>query len=124
MNIKDKKGSIALFVMIGMVFMSSFLLISYGSNLNKSKFVKEQYEMISDIYYNNKSEEEIYNDVYADLMEKNTKEMTSSVEYFSIITLNNTHEGELKDYKIYAGEGGLGFQDKYRKMCHTNNSYG
>ena len=35
MNVRDKKGSITVFVLIGLLFMTSFLIISFGNNVNK-----------------------------------------------------------------------------------------
>ena len=37
---KKEKGSIAIFVLVALLFMSAFLIILYGSNVNKSKIVK------------------------------------------------------------------------------------
>ena len=52
MNVRDKKGSITIFVLVGLLFMTGFLLISFGSNVNKSKVAKEQFNIMSSIYYN------------------------------------------------------------------------
>ena len=35
MKLKNDKGSITIFVLVGLLFMSAFLIISYGSNINK-----------------------------------------------------------------------------------------
>ena len=37
-------------VLVGMLFMSAFLIISYGSNVNKSKLANEQREIIQILY--------------------------------------------------------------------------
>lgn len=50
MNLKNEKGSITVFVLIALLFMSAFLIISYTSNVNKSKVVREQLEIIESIY--------------------------------------------------------------------------
>lgn len=50
MKLKNEKGSITIFVLVGMLFMSAFLIISYAGNVNKSKVVKEQLEIIKSIY--------------------------------------------------------------------------
>ena len=52
MKLKDNKGSITMSVLVGLLFMTSFLLLSYGSNVNKSKIVKEQKEIIQMLYKN------------------------------------------------------------------------
>ena len=50
MKLKNEKGSITIFVLVGLLFMSAFLIISYASNINKSKVIKEQLEIINTIY--------------------------------------------------------------------------
>lgn len=50
MNFKKEKGSITIFVLITLLFMSAFLIVSYASNMNKSKIAKEQLEIIESIY--------------------------------------------------------------------------
>lgn len=50
MKLQNEKGSITIFVLIALLFMSAFLIISYGSNVNKSKVVKEQKEIIQILY--------------------------------------------------------------------------
>ena len=47
MNLKDKKGSITIFVLVGVLFISAFLIISFASNVNKSKIAKEQFDIVS-----------------------------------------------------------------------------
>lgn len=49
-NLNNEKGSITVFVLVALLFMSAFLIISYASNANKSKIVKEQLEIIESIY--------------------------------------------------------------------------
>ena len=34
---KEEKGSAAIFVLVGLLFMASYLLILYGNNINKEK---------------------------------------------------------------------------------------
>ena len=50
MKIKNEKGSITIFVLVGLLFMSAFLIISYASNVNKSKIVEEQREVTQMLY--------------------------------------------------------------------------
>ena len=101
MKIRDNKGSITIFVLVGLLFMSAFLLISYGYNVNKSKVAKEQFEIISKIYSPNKSEEESYTDAYTDLRKKNKKTLKSSSENNNVLELTKTFEENISDYKIY-----------------------
>ena len=53
MNLRGKKGSIAIFVLIALLFMASFLIIMFSGNINKSKTVKEQIDIIKEIYGKN-----------------------------------------------------------------------
>ena len=62
MNLKDEKGSITIFVLVGLLFMSAFLIILYASNVNKSKIVDEQFDIINAIYLPTDSTEESYID--------------------------------------------------------------
>lgn len=50
MKLKNEKGSITIFVLIGLLFMSAFLIISYASNVNKSKIANDQREIIQMLY--------------------------------------------------------------------------
>ena len=50
MKIRDNKGSITVFVLVALLFMTGFLIISFGNNVNKSKSAKEQLEIINSIY--------------------------------------------------------------------------
>ena len=66
MNFKDKKGSISIFVLIMLLFMSSFLIILYASNVNKSKTIKEQFNIISRIYAYGGGDKGAYEKEYTD----------------------------------------------------------
>ena len=37
MDFKSKKGSISIFVLVALLFMASYLIIAYASNVNKTK---------------------------------------------------------------------------------------
>lgn len=50
MNIKKEKGAIAIFVLVTLLFMVGFLIINFASNVNKSKTVDQQKEIINSIY--------------------------------------------------------------------------
>ena len=59
MNLRGKKGSIAIFVLVALLFMASFLIIMFSSNINKAKVVKEQIDIIRQIYGKSDKGEEI-----------------------------------------------------------------
>ena len=101
---KRDKGSIGIFVLIALLFMSGFLLILFASNVNKSKIVKEQFNTISDIYAYNGGEEGAYEKAYTDLRKKNKQPMTASSEgqeNTAVLELNRTFNENLINYRIY-----------------------
>lgn len=101
---KRDKGSIGIFVLIALLFMSGFLLILYASNVNKSKTVKEQFNTISDIYVYNGGEEGAYDKAYTDLRKKNKQTMTASSEgqeNTAVLELTKTFNENLINYRIY-----------------------
>lgn len=98
---KKQKGSIGIFVLIALLFMSAFLIISFASNVNKSKIVKEQFNIISGIYAYANGEEGAYEKAYSDLRKKNKKTMTASVENSSTLELTKTFDENLVNYRIY-----------------------
>lgn len=113
MNFKNEKGSITIFVIIGMLFMSAFLIISYSSNVNRSKVVKEQFDIISDIYSYKDGNESSYERTYTALRKKNKQIMTATsegTENLASIVLTKTFEEEMKNYKIYGNTNGVGNQ--------------
>ena len=106
MILKSEKGSITLFVLVGLLFMTAFLIIAYGRNVNNSKIVKEQFEIISDIYMPNDNIAESYTDAYTDLRSKNKQILTydSEVEELSTVStieLNKTYDDKISNYRIY-----------------------
>ena len=100
MNLKNNKGSVTIFVLIGLLFMSSFLIISFASNVNRSKIAKEQFDIISKIY-SSKTDDESYTDEYAHLREKNKQIMTASVENNNSIELIRTFAEPISNLRIY-----------------------
>ena len=101
MNVRDKKGSITIFVLVGLLFMTSFLLISLGSNVNKSKIAKEQFDIVSSIYSHGDGDENAYNRAYTALRKKKAQTLTTSVENSSSIELTKTFEDKVRNYRIY-----------------------
>ena len=108
MNLKNEKGSITVFVLIALLFMSAFLIISYSSNVNKSKVAKEQANIIKGLYKGNENIIDSYQEVYTELRNKNKQILTSYVESSNIIELTKTFEKELNNYRIYGSEEKVG----------------
>jgi len=101
MKIKDNKGSITVFVLVGLLFMTSFLLISFGSNVNKSKSASEQLDILSDIYSHGDTDVDAYERAYTDIRRKNAQILTESSDNSSTLELTKTFTDTLSDYKIY-----------------------
>lgn len=101
MNVKDNKGSITIFVVVGLLFMTAFLMISYANILNKSKISKEQFNIISNIYSYNDSDANAYERAYTALRKKKAQTLTAVVENSKEIELTKTLAESLSDYKIY-----------------------
>ena len=100
-NVKGKSGSIAIFVLVGLLFMSSFLIVSYAYNVNKSKVAKEQFDIISDIYSRKDGDANAYERAYTALRKKNKQTLNAYVEDSSTLELNRTYEDDLVNYRIY-----------------------
>lgn len=126
MKIKNEKGSITIFVLIGLLFMASFLMISYGYNVNKSKIAKEQFNTISKIYMPNDNEIESYTQAYTYLRKKNKQVLTyNSATYglssVSEIELKKTYAEKVIDYKIYGSTHEWGVGDLITDPTDENN---
>lgn len=103
MNLRNKNGSITIFVLVGLLFMSAFLVVSYANNVNKSKIAKEQFNIMSDIYSKG-NDEQSYTDAYTDLRNKNKQLMTASSEgndNKAILELTKTYGEKINNYRIY-----------------------
>lgn len=50
MNIKKEKGSIAVFVLVSLLFMVGFLILAFAGNMNKTKVIQEQVGIVNDVY--------------------------------------------------------------------------
>lgn len=108
LNIKNEKGSITMFVLVGLLFMTSFLLISIGSNINKSKIAKEQFNIMSSIYSYGDGDENAYNRAYTALRKENKRILTTVVENSSTIELTKTFAQELYNIRIYGNTNKVG----------------
>ena len=101
MKIRDNKGSITIFVLIGLLFMSAFLLISYANNINKSKVAKEQLNIISSIYSYGDGDAKSYERAYTAIRKRNAQTLTEIVEDSYSVELNKTFDDKISNYKIY-----------------------
>ena len=70
MVLKSKKGSIAMFVFIAVVFFSTTLLLLYGVNMNGMQTVDEKSKILKNTYEKNTNNESI-DDLYRKLSDKN-----------------------------------------------------
>lgn len=100
MRVKNEKGSITIFVLVALLFMSAFLMISYANNVNKSKIAKEQFNIIDSVYYK-ENDNQSYIDAYTALRKKNRQVLTAEVENSNTLELTNTFEEKLNNYRIY-----------------------
>ena len=105
MNVKDNKGSVVVFVLVGLLFMTGFLIISFGSNINKSKSAKEQFNIISSIYSYDDGDANAYNRAYTALRSKNKQTLTASTASSTVLELTKTFEENLINYQIYGSMG-------------------
>lgn len=104
MKLKSNKGSIAIFVLVGLLFMSAFLIIMYAANVNKSKTIQEQFNIISGIYSKGNDEEsytDAYTDAYTALRKKNRQTMTAYSENSATLELTKTFNENMSNYRIY-----------------------
>jgi len=108
MNVRDKKGSITIFVLVGLLFMTGFLIISFGNNVNKSKVAKEQYNIISGIYSYNDGDANAYNRAYTALRKKKAQTLTAYSENSSTLELTKTFTSQMGNIKIYGNIDGVG----------------
>lgn len=100
MKLKTQKGSISLLVLITVLFYSSFLLLLYAKNLNKTTTLVEKVKNMKTAYTNSTLEEAYEQILNRALKEDNSKDNkdTSSIE------LNNIQSTTLTNYRIYGNE--------------------
>jgi len=111
MKIKDNKGSITIFVLVGLLFMTAFLLLSFAENVNRSKIANEQFNMMSSIYSHNDGNASAYERAYAAIRENNKTILEKSVSYSKTLELTNTFEEGLSNYRIYGNTTAVGTYD-------------
>lgn len=121
MDLRNKKGSISIFVLVMLLFMSAFLIISYAANVNKSKTVKEQFNIISKIYSYNDGDEGAYDKAYTDLRNKNKQKMQASSET-DTLELTKTFNENLSNYKIYGNSIQRLLPDEYQQVEYIEST--
>lgn len=120
--IRTDKGAISIFVLVGLLFMTAFLIILYGYNINKAKIVDEQFGIISEIYSQKNSDEESYTDIYTDLRNKNKRTLIATSENSedtASLELTKTFEENLSNYRIY-GDSSTSAIEKF--TIYPNNN--
>ena len=107
MDVRKQKGSIMIFVLVALLFMSAFLVISYASNVNRSKIASEQKEIIQMLYKNGFiTNEDIYNRLFAD-GESFVPIITKLPERVIVVSNTVTVPQIAKEYVIYGSMGGI-----------------
>lgn len=110
MNLRNKKGSISIFVLVALLFMSAFLILLFARNVNKSKVVQEQFNIITGIYAYGGGDEGAYDKAYTDLRKKNKRTFSfkneadaekTIFENTSTVELTKTFDEEMSNYRIY-----------------------
>jgi len=120
MNVRDNKGSVTLFVLVGLLFMTMFLIISYASNVNKSKISKEQLNMISSTYSHNDSDADSYNRAYTAIRKQNKTTLQASVQNSNKLQLTKTFEEPVSNYRIYGNS--ISTENVGDLVTNTSNS--
>lgn len=100
MRLKNDKGSITIFVLMALLFMSAFLMIFYANNVNKSKIAKEQIDIMRYIYYK-ENDRQSYDDAYYNFMKENKNLITAKVENSHSIEIKNSSKEQRGNYRIY-----------------------
>lgn len=129
MNFKNQKGSITMFVLVGLLFMTGFLMLLLGGNINRSKIAKEQFNIISDIYSHGDGDENAYNRAFA-VLRKESKQITESVENNKILVIKRSYAAKLNNYIIYGNTSGTqsvgntkNLFDTKTALTNLNNSF-
>lgn len=101
MNFKNEKGSIALFVLIALLFYMGFLLLMYANNLNKVQTITEKIGLTKEIYEKNVNN---INEVYNRRLARNDKNKPVIKDIPSEIITNITPLSD--SYEEYGFTGG------------------
>lgn len=104
MKFKTQKGSISLLVLITVLFYSSFLLLLYAKNLNKTTTLVEKVRNMKTAYINS-TLEDAYEQILNKNAQKNMQEVSSKNNTdTSVLEVNNADQVTLTNYRIYGEE--------------------
>lgn len=109
MKFKSQKGSVALFVLIALLFYMGFLLLLYANNLNKIQTISEKIELIKSIYEKNINNiDDVYNRRFAknDNVQPTIKDIPTMVIINHINGIENNITNLKDTYEEYGPTGG------------------
>lgn len=116
MKIKSQKGSIALFVLIALLFYMGFLLLLYASNLNKIQTITEKTEILKGIYERNIDNiDDVYNTEMA--RKDNIKPIIKDIPTTIIVNVTQLEES----YVEYGQTGGKTEYKAFEQIFSTLN---
>lgn len=122
MKFKSQKGSVALFVLIALLFYMGFLLLLYANNLNKIQSISEKIEFIKSIYEKNVNNiDDVYNRRFAqnDNMQPIIKDIPVRILTNNIEAVSNNSTSIKDSYEEY---GSLGGKTEYIAFDNTFSS--
>lgn len=137
MKFKSQKGSVALFVLIALLFYMGFLLLLYANNLNKIQSISEKIEFIKSIYEKNVNNiDDVYNRRFAqnDNKQPIIKDIPTKIITNNIPSIINNVTKLEDSYEEYGALGGkteyIAFNTTFSSLTEVvqyataNNLYG
>lgn len=137
MKFKSQKGSVALFVLIALLFYIGFLLLLYANNLNKIQTISEKIDFIKSIYERNINNiDDVYNRRFAknDNMQPVIKDIPTRIITNNIPSIINNVTKIEDSYEEYGNLGGnaeyIAFDNTFSSLkevvsyANINNLYG
>ena len=97
---KKEKGAIAIFVLVGLLFMAAFLILLFAGNINQAKDMKEQSDITSQIYAG-EGEQGAYGQAFGELRRKNRTTLNAQVTDSKTLPLERSFGGNISNYRIY-----------------------
>lgn len=89
MKVKSQKASVAIFVLVALLFYMGFLLLLYANNLNKVQTITEKAGILKSIYKRNVNDDSI-NDIYNRKMAEKNEEIILPYEYQQVEYIEST----------------------------------
>lgn len=89
MRVKSQKASVAIFVLVALLFYMGFLLLLYANNLNKVQTITEKAGILKSIYKRNVNDDSI-NDIYNRKMAEKNEEIILPYEYQQVEYIEST----------------------------------